>query len=602
MFYAKNHKTYDMFDCFEHLGPKRRGLLDSTWAKLFRDEILPNLPVHLLEKHYSPSAGRPTNELSAMMGVMILQQLHDLSDTQAVEHFCFNIQWHFALNVTNPADAASYVCPRSIWEMRRIMTENNLYKDVFEGVSDHLVEIFKVNTSLQRLDSVHLFSNMRHLGRIRLFAATITKFLTNLRRQHKELFSDLPEELTERYLSKRAESAFSLVKPSDSSRTLEELGKDLFLLVERFKAHDKVSDMTSYGLLVRLLTEQCTVAEDQETKLRTVAVKPNKEVPSDSLQNPSDPDATYDGHKGKGYQAQVAETYSINEEIDQRQLNIITYIEVEPAHTSDVHAVEPYLDQVEMRDISPSQLLADSLYGSDSNTEGARNRGVELVTPVMGGAPSPDEITLADFTLTADNVVVTCPADHAPKEVKKKKERIIAVFDLELCADCPKKEACPAKEGKRGRYLRYDNKTGRLARRRAHENTAAFREKYRFRAGVEATMSELDRRTGVKHLRVRGLAAVRLSVFLKATGLNILRAAAFRAQTNKTTKKQKDKRGKGLLSLCLVAFKDRLAVISRRLGNFPCTEFSAPGWASAIHRALCRENRPVIHADAMAPA
>jgi hypothetical protein len=31
-----------------------------------------------------------------------------------------------------------------------------------------------------------------------------------------------------------------------------------------------------------------------------VVVKPNKEVPSDSLQNPSDPDAGYCGHKGKG--------------------------------------------------------------------------------------------------------------------------------------------------------------------------------------------------------------------------------------------------------------------------------------------------------------
>lgn len=30
-----------------------------------------------------------------------------------------------------------------------------------------------------------------------------------------------------------------------------------------------------------------------------VTVKPNKEVSSDSLQNPSDPDVGYDGHKGK---------------------------------------------------------------------------------------------------------------------------------------------------------------------------------------------------------------------------------------------------------------------------------------------------------------
>jgi hypothetical protein len=30
----------------------------------------------------------------------------------------------------------------------------------------------------------------------------------------------------------------------------------------------------------------------------------NLQIGSDSLQNPSDPDATYSGHKGQGYQVQ----------------------------------------------------------------------------------------------------------------------------------------------------------------------------------------------------------------------------------------------------------------------------------------------------------
>jgi len=37
MFHIKDHKTFDMFDRFGHLGPKRRQLLDDPWAKLFRD-------------------------------------------------------------------------------------------------------------------------------------------------------------------------------------------------------------------------------------------------------------------------------------------------------------------------------------------------------------------------------------------------------------------------------------------------------------------------------------------------------------------------------------------------------------------------------------
>lgn len=569
MFFTKDHKTIDMFDRFEFLGPKRRGLLDSTWAKLFRDEILPNLPVHLLQKHYDPVNGRPTNELFAMMGVMILQQMHDFTDEQTVEQFCFNIQWHFALNITNPGDTAAYVCPRSIWTMRHIMTENNLYSELFENLSDHLSRLFKIDTTLQRIDSVHLFSNMRHLGRIRLFAATVTKFLKNLKRHNQDLFSELPEELRERYLSKKAESAFSMVKPSDSSRTLEEMGKDLFSLVERFGSHNDVVKMTSYGLLARLLSEQCVVEEDKETKTRSVTVKPNRDVPSDSLQNPSDPDAGYCGHKGKGYQAQVAETYSESKQTDQKQLRLITHIEVEPAHQSDANAVLPYLDATEKRGVAPEQALADSLYGSDNNSEEALKRGVELIAPAMGGTPAPDKITLADFTLSENGAVTACPVGHAPKQMKKKKNRLVAIFTSERCNDCPKKESCPVKDGKQARYLRYDDRAARLARRRALERTDAFREKYRYRAGVEATMSEFDRRTGVKHLRVRGMKAVRFSVFLKATGLNILRAATFLDRNNKNTEKQRNNRNGWRCCPGFAVIKERLAVFCRQLGRIP---------------------------------
>ena len=67
-----------------------------------------------------------------------------------------------------------------------------------------------------------------------------------------------------------------------------------------------------------------------------------------------------------------------------------------------------------------------------------------------------------------------------------------------------------------------------MARRRAREKTEKFRDRYRFRAGIEGTFSALDRLTGVKHLRVRGMPAVRFAVVLKVLGLNLLRAAVIR--------------------------------------------------------------------------
>jgi len=124
--------------------------------------------------------------------------------------------------------------------------------------------------------------------------------------------------------------------------------------------------------------------------------------------------------------------------------------------------------------------------------------------------------------------VLACPQGQKPLTSKKKKTRFTQGFDCEICAKCPLVEGCPVKPGKKYYYLRYEEKAMRIAKRRAIERTNEFKERYRWRAGVEATMSELDRRTGVKRLRVRGFEAVRFSATLKAIGINLFRAAAVR--------------------------------------------------------------------------
>ncbi len=89
MFHVKNHKQLNIFDPWGYLGPKRRKEIDASWAGIFRHNILPGLPVESLQKHYHTWNGRPTKELFSMIGLMILQQMHDLTDEQAVEQFCF---------------------------------------------------------------------------------------------------------------------------------------------------------------------------------------------------------------------------------------------------------------------------------------------------------------------------------------------------------------------------------------------------------------------------------------------------------------------------------------------------------------------------------
>ena len=68
----------------------------------------------------------------------------------------------------------------------------------------------------------------------------------------------------------------------------------------------------------------------------------------------------------------------------------------------------------------------------------------------------------------------------------------------------------------------------RISKRRQNEDTDSFRNVYRYRTGIEATISQYDPLTGDKHLRVRGLKAVSFAATLKALGLNILRSASFK--------------------------------------------------------------------------
>ena len=464
-----------------------------------------------------------------MMGLMILQQMHDCTDEQAVEQFCFNIQWHYALNITNFADAASYISHKTLWTMRNHLSTDESYTEMFDASLQALAKIFKADLSKQRMDSVHVKSNMRHLGRIGLFVRTIKKFLVNLKRHHRVLFDQLDEPLTARYLSKSQVSLFAMVKPTESTRTLDQMAEDVLILTRRFASVPAVGDMQSFKLLIRLFSEQCVIEDDtKELSDQKAVARPNKEVPSDSLQNPSDPDAGYSSHKGQGYQVQVVENYTAS---DDNQISLITQVEVESADQHDANALLPALEKLERKDMSPKEMLADSLYGSDSNCEAAlQDHQVAVIAPTMPG--NQKKWHLGDFALDPQGKILACPHSVTPEKIKKTASGYSAAFLPGTCFECPAFDQCPVVKAKKACYYRYTDKDIRLARRRQHENTPAFREKYRYRAGVEATMSEFDRRTGVKHLRVRGMKAVRFAAIMKAIGLNIFRASRYRGRKN----------------------------------------------------------------------
>jgi hypothetical protein len=572
MIHIKSNKQQELFDPWRYLSPKRRQMLENDWPGLFREHLLDELPVNKLANCFAEGMGRPTKELHTVLGALLLQQTMDLTDPATIEQLCFNIQWHYALNIPEESDDAKYISEKTLYTMRQLMIEEHLDDVMFDAIGQKLATVFNVETKKQRIDSVHIRSNMRRLGRIRIFAETISKLLVNLKRHHQDLFDTVDQKILDRYWSKKAMASFSLVKPSESAKTLHQVSGDLFDLIEQFKDHQKVCAMHSYKLMQRVLAEQCHMDPDGDGS--KVAVKNPREISSDSLQNPSDPDATYDSHKGQGYQMQIMETFSQNEDPEKKQqtLNLITHVSVQTACEHDANALMPAITDVQDRQLSPEQVLADTLYGGDNNHQSAEVKNIELVSPVKKANTS-DTILLTGFTFNEKGYVTTCPAGNAPMQVKYKgkTDRFSAAFNQEACDACPLFDQCKLVSGKNKYFLRYNSKQYRIAVRRAIQQQESFVETYRWRAGIEATMSELDRRTGIKQLRVRGMPAVRFAATLKATGLNMLRASAVRKARSKAARA--DSSIINLIDWTFTVVKEQIFQLLSSWGRF-CLKYS----------------------------
>ncbi|MGV8123792.1 MAG: transposase [Candidatus Xenobiia bacterium LiM19] len=179
----KDHYSGYLFDPWYHVGAKRLNLLKNSWAGIFQEHCLPFLPIEKITSRFHETMGRPSKELYTASGAVILQQIFDLSDEETLQAVAFNEMWHFALDIHDPTDENSYLCLRTLWKYRMMATKENIEDSVFQRITDRLKGHFKVDTDTQRIDSVHVVSNMKKLGRVRIFANTIKAFLTDIGRR-----------------------------------------------------------------------------------------------------------------------------------------------------------------------------------------------------------------------------------------------------------------------------------------------------------------------------------------------------------------------------------------------------------------------------------
>lgn len=502
--------------------------LQMSWQHLFRRVILELLPADTLATHFHEVLGRPTKELYSVAGLLLIKEFMDWTNERAADCYMFDVSVQYALNLQPQQQS---MCERTIERYNKLFREDELASQIMQRVTAKLVERLELDISKQRLDSTHVQSNMATFGRTRLMGVAIKAFLIQLRRMDESTYSELPEELRKRYEPSRQQLFGGWKKDDDWTMHRLTVAHEMHSLVEKFAKNEILCALPVYKMMAVVFEQQC------EVKLDKVEVR--KAPGADIVVNPSDPDATLDGHKGSGYQVQLSETCSPDNETQ-----LIVAAIPEQAHQSDSEAMKKVLCNLDENELLPKEMVADTAYGSDDNFCRCKSYGVELSAPVPGKCSekktSGEVFTEIDFPYEEREVIdgygkkhinpfiTSCPAGLTPhrSHYHHGMSKMEILHFPETCENCSLQAKCPVRYACGWMIVTIHAKPLRMSQRRKEQETEGFKTKYRRRSGIESTNSLLKRVTGLGRLRVRGKASVFQSLILKVAGWNILRAAS----------------------------------------------------------------------------
>jgi len=452
--------------------------LQGGWQGIFQRTILRLLgrPAQALGAELDEELGRPSKELYAMSGLLLIAEFKDWTIDQAAEAWTLDAGVQYALHL--PRDR-QYLSARTLDTYRRWLREKVEVQDLFTMVTSALVEELELDIKKQRLDSTHVLSQMAQLGRQQLLAVAVRRFLVQVKRHDAAGYAGVDAALRGRYEPAESRLFGQGTKQAQTrAEVLAQVGADLGWLVERFGGDPLHRERASYRAVERLLREHFVVEEGGPMVLRPQS-RDEQGGSVRCLQNPSDEGAGYSGHKGSGYQVQLAQLLPPRDADGRREgPGLVVACVPQSAAVRDNEALAGVLAQQAAAGLLPEQTVADTIYGSDANVQACAALGVQLWSPVPGRS--------------ATQVNAQRRGARAERALKQ-----------------------------------------RLAARRAEQETTEWRRAYAQRSGIEGLNRAVDATTGVKQLRVRGSRAVTVAVTLKITGWNILAAAQIRGRRNR---------------------------------------------------------------------
>ena len=144
-----------IFDSTFGLTEREQKALDRSWAKIFSEDVFPQIDEERFSVLYSDKASRPNTPVNVIVGALIIKELFAISDDEVVDNLMLDPRYQMALHTSS-------------------------FKE--QPLSDKSLSRFRI----RRMDSLMVEANIRKLSRMELIYTCISKLVSYLHKTGKD--------------------------------------------------------------------------------------------------------------------------------------------------------------------------------------------------------------------------------------------------------------------------------------------------------------------------------------------------------------------------------------------------------------------------------
>ena len=474
--------TFD--DSTYHLTDRERKALEKSWAKPFAEELFPMIDEEPFCVLYCEDNGSPNTPVNIIIGACIIKELLDLSDDEIVEGLMLDVRLQYALHTTSFEEQP--LSDKSLTRFRKrcynyySRTGIDLIHNCIVSLANEIAKVMKITGKTRRMDSMMIDANIRKLSRLELIYTCIANLV---KRISKEDNLEIPEGLKHYAVPNDFNQVFYYAKSSSYAERCLTLLNDADTLISL--CGERYSDWEEYILFNRCIAEQ-TIVNDG---LRRLATHEDGTMDSSILQNPSDPEATFRSKAGEEHRGYVA---NFEESVGENG-SVVTDYQFEQNTYSDSQFLHDSLERMDVQDETVT-ISTDGAYPTPENQKLADSKNVQIVSSNMTGRKAND--ICADFVMNKEKTAITqCPAGIEPISCSGpyNNGQMRATFPAAICNNCPYKDRCLAKIGKRTSSVVISASSISRAQNQRHTQGEEGKNFAKFRNGVETIPSILRR-------------------------------------------------------------------------------------------------------------